>query len=122
MGKLNIQIRGIIIVGGGLAGLSAAIYLGRSRRDTLELPRGFPDGINGTDLLAKGMAQVSRFQVDIIEDDIQSLVSGGVYPPFTKTKEVGWAAYRGNTRSRCRVHAFPYSFSSPGKIALKKAF
>ena len=28
-------VREVIIIGGGLAGLSAALYLGRSRRDTL---------------------------------------------------------------------------------------
>jgi predicted NAD/FAD-dependent oxidoreductase len=28
-------LREVIIIGGGLAGLSAALYLGRSRRDTL---------------------------------------------------------------------------------------
>jgi thioredoxin reductase len=30
-------VREVIIIGGGLAGLSAALYLGRSRRDTLLL-------------------------------------------------------------------------------------
>ncbi|HJR76265.1 MAG TPA: NAD(P)/FAD-dependent oxidoreductase [Nitrospiraceae bacterium] len=83
------EIREVIIVGSGLAGLSAAIYLGRSRRDTLLIHSGrsmakwetdvqnylgFPEGINGGDLLAKGMAQVARYQVETIEDEIQSLL------------------------------------------------
>ena len=66
----------VIILGGGLAGLSAAIYLGRSRRETLLIHTnrsmakweadvqnylGFPDGIAGEDLLARGMEQIVRF-------------------------------------------------------------
>jgi thioredoxin reductase (NADPH) len=86
------KIREVIIIGGGLAGLSAAIYLGRSRRDTLVVHSGhsmakwesdvqnylgFPDGIDGTELLNRGHAQVARFQVDIAEDDIRSLKKDG---------------------------------------------
>src|SRR5947199_19378 len=56
----------VIIVGGGLAGLSAAIYLGRAKRRTLVIDAGrslalwepdvrnylgFPDGISGEELL-----------------------------------------------------------------------
>jgi thioredoxin reductase len=33
-------LREVIIIGGGLAGLSAALYLGRSRRDTLLIHSG----------------------------------------------------------------------------------
>jgi thioredoxin reductase (NADPH) len=77
-----------VIVGGGLAGLSAAIYLGRSRRDTLLIHSGhsmakwerdvqnylgFPDGLDGGDLLARGFAQVSRFGVAIVEDEVLEL-------------------------------------------------
>ena len=80
--------RETVIVGGGLAGLSAAVYLGRSRRDTLLIHSnrsmakweadvqnylGFPEGIVGSELLAKGMAQVSRYDVEVAEDEIQSL-------------------------------------------------
>src|SRR5574338_284846 len=84
----EINKREVIIIGGGLAGLSAAIYLGRSRRDTLLVHTGrsmakwevdvqnylgFPDGIDGNELLARGMAQASRYGVAVLEDDIQSL-------------------------------------------------
>ena len=78
-----------------MAGLSAAIYLGRSRRDTLLIHTnrsmakweadvqnylGFPEGINGADLLARGMQQVMRFEVAVTEDDIGSLVQdGGIF-------------------------------------------
>ncbi len=88
----DVRVREVIIIGGGLAGLSAAIYLGRSRRDTLLIHSGhsmakweadvqnylgFPDGIDGTELLNRGMEQVARFQADIIEDEVRSLKNEG---------------------------------------------
>ena len=81
-------VREVIIIGGGLAGLSAALYLGRSKRDALLIHSGrsmakweadvqnylgFPDGIDGTDLLKRGHMQVARFQVEIIEDEVRTL-------------------------------------------------
>ncbi len=84
--------REVIIIGGGLAGLSAAIYLGRSRRETLLIHTnrsmakwesdvqnylGFPKGIAGEDLLARGVEQVVRFDVEMTEDDIRSLTHDG---------------------------------------------
>ncbi len=81
-------VREVIIIGGGLAGLSAALYLGRSKRDTLLIHSGrsmakweadvqndlgFPDGLDGTDLRKRGHMQVARFQVEIIEDEVRTL-------------------------------------------------
>lgn len=89
---MDSPIRDVIIVGGGLAGLSAAIYLGRSKRDTLLLHTnrsmaiwepdvqnylGFPDGIDGKVLLARGMTHASRFEVEMMEQTIHGLVSEG---------------------------------------------
>ena len=80
--------RDVIIIGGGLAGLSAALYLGRSKRQTLLIHSGrsmakwetdvqnylgFPDGINGRELLDRGHAQVARFHVEVLEDEIRTL-------------------------------------------------
>ena len=74
-----------LIVGGGLAGLSAAVYLGRAMRDALVIDNGkpmarwepdvqnylgFPAGISGADLIARGREQAARYGVDLTEDEI----------------------------------------------------
>jgi thioredoxin reductase (NADPH) len=75
----------VIIVGGGLAGLSAAIYLGRAERDTLVIDSGksmakwepdvqnylgFPDGVAGEELIKRGSQQARRYQTKFVEDEI----------------------------------------------------
>ena len=82
----------VTIIGGGLAGLSAALYLGRSKRDTLVVHSGrsmakweldvqnypgFPDGLAGAELLERCMDQAVRYKVKIVEDEIQSLTKTG---------------------------------------------
>lgn len=74
-----------IIIGGGLAGLSAAIYLGRAMRETLVIDNrkpmarwepdvqnylGFPAGISGDDLITKGRQQAERFDVVFVDDEV----------------------------------------------------
>src|SRR5256885_16492605 len=76
----------VIIVGGGLAGLSAAVYLGRAKRQTLLINNGksmarwepevqnylgFPDGIAGEELVRLGQQQAERYEVDFAQDEIQ---------------------------------------------------
>ncbi len=85
-------LRKVIIIGGGLAGLSAALYLDRSKRDTLLIHSGrsmtkweaeiqnylgFPDGIAGTDLPDRGMGQAVRLVVQIAEDEVLSEMTNG---------------------------------------------
>lgn len=75
----------VIIVGGGIAGLSAAIYLGRALRKTLIIDAGrslarwepevhnylgFPEGIDGNELLRRGLEQAKSFHVSFREDEI----------------------------------------------------
>lgn len=82
----------VLIVGGGLAGLSAAIYLGRAERSVLVIdsghsmalwePRvenylGFPEAISGEDLLQRGREQALKFGVNLVEDEVTS-VSGAL--------------------------------------------
>jgi thioredoxin reductase (NADPH) len=80
------KIWDVIIVGGGIAGLSAGIYLGRARRETLiidaqrSLARwepevqnylGFPNGVDGSDLLHLGRKHCAQFHVAFAEDEIE---------------------------------------------------
>jgi thioredoxin reductase (NADPH) len=75
----------VIVLGGGLAGLSAAVYLGRARRDTLVIDSGksmarwepdvqnylgFPDGISGVELLKCSRAQARRYHARFFRDEI----------------------------------------------------
>jgi thioredoxin reductase (NADPH) len=83
----NLRTREVIIVGGGLAGLSAAIYLARARRDTLVVDSGkpmarwepevqnylgFPDGVAGDELIRRGRAQAENFGTEFVDDEITS--------------------------------------------------
>jgi thioredoxin reductase len=82
----------VVIVGGGAAGLSAALVLGRARRRVVVIDAGSPrnapaahmqgylsrDGMPPADLLATGRAEVSGYGVEIIED-----VVVGIDPGFT---------------------------------------
>jgi thioredoxin reductase (NADPH) len=69
-----------LIVGGGVAGLTAAVYMGRYKRRALvvdddgsrlkRIPRtrnvpGFPDGIEGPELLARLRAQAAHYHVPV---------------------------------------------------------
>jgi thioredoxin reductase (NADPH) len=77
----------VIIVGGGIAGLSAAIYLGRAKRDTLVIDAGksmarwepdvenflgFPNGISGEELLSRARQQARRYHVKFARDQVIS--------------------------------------------------
>lgn len=81
------NVREVIVVGGGIAGLSAAIYLGRGQRDALlvdsghsmakwepkvENYLGFPKGVDGEDLLKFGRKQAQRHEVEFANDEIAS--------------------------------------------------
>jgi thioredoxin reductase (NADPH) len=80
--------REAIVIGGGIAGLSAAIYLGRAQRDTLVIDSGhsmakwepdvenylgFPKGVGGEDLLRNGQAQAKKYGVRFVRDEISAI-------------------------------------------------
>jgi thioredoxin reductase (NADPH) len=80
----------VIVIGGGIAGLSAAIYLGRAQRDTLVIDSGhsmakwepvvenylgFPKGVAGEKLLKNGRRQAKKHEVRFVDDEIKRLSS-----------------------------------------------
>jgi len=82
--------REVIVVGGGIAGLSAAIYLGRAQRDVLVVDSGhsmakweptvqnylgFPNGVGGEELLKNGRIQARRYEARIVRDEIKTVSS-----------------------------------------------
>ncbi len=89
-------MRNLIIVGSGLAGLTAALYAGRAGLNPLvvsgPLPGGlltqttdvenypgFPEAVNGYELMMKMQEQAGRFNVDFQSDAVESaeLAMGG---------------------------------------------
>ena len=81
-----------IIVGGGPAGLTAAIYLARYRRRVVVIDRGgsraaliptshnhagYPLGIHGEDLLAAMRAQAQQFGAELLSGDVQNITAAG---------------------------------------------
>ena len=82
------RVREVIIIGGGMAGLSAAIYLGRAQRDTLVIDSGksmarwepvvgnylgFSDGVSGDELLRQGRMQAEAHDVHFAEDRVKEV-------------------------------------------------
>lgn len=90
----------VVVVGAGVAGLSAAIYLGRARRDALVISAGrsmavwepevqnylgFPGGVSGEELIGRGREQAQRYGVQFAEDRVGSVTGGN--DDFTLTGE-----------------------------------
>ena len=85
--RLEAERIDVAIVGGGAAGLSAALVLGRARRNVLVLDAGQPrnaaaphaygflghDGISGTELLHRGRAEVRGYGVAIVDTRVLDL-------------------------------------------------
>ena len=71
-----------VVIGGGAAGLSAALVLGRARRSTLVVDAGEPrnapaahmqgylsrDGMPPTEFLAEGRREIERYGVELVRD------------------------------------------------------
>jgi thioredoxin reductase (NADPH) len=83
-----IEPREIIVVGAGPAGLTAALYLGRYRRDALVLhdgksralriPKthnvpGFPDGVEGSGLIDRMIRHASEYGARIAEAEVMGI-------------------------------------------------
>jgi thioredoxin reductase (NADPH) len=78
----------VIVIGGGIAGQSAAIYLGRAQRDVLVIDSGhsmakwepvvqnylgFPNGVGGEELLKNGCIQARRYDARFVRDEIRTV-------------------------------------------------
>lgn len=82
----------VVVVGGGAAGLSAALVLGRARRRVTVVDAGSPrnapaahmqgflsrDGMPPGELLAAGRAEVTGYGVEVIEDQVLGIEPGFV--------------------------------------------
>src|SRR5689334_7525980 len=87
---MNTHTYDVIIVGGGAAGLSAALVLGRARRRVLVIDAGAPrnapashmqgflsrDGMPPSELLAAGRAEVHAYGVELLKDRIETIAPG----------------------------------------------
>jgi thioredoxin reductase len=82
----------VVVVGGGAAGLSAALVLGRARRRVAVVDAGAPrnapaahmqgflsrDGMPPADLLAAGRAEVTGYGVELVSDQVAAIDPGFV--------------------------------------------
>src|SRR6476661_6060977 len=81
----------VVVIGGGAAGLSAAIVLSRARRKVLVVDAGSPrnapaahmhgylsrDGMPPAELLAAGRREVTGYGGDILDGTVTNLVAAG---------------------------------------------
>ncbi|MDX3452804.1 NAD(P)/FAD-dependent oxidoreductase [Streptomyces sp. ME02-8801-2C] len=80
----------VVVIGGGAAGLSAALVLGRARCRTLVVDAGEPrnapaahmqgylsrDGMPPAEFLAVGRAEIARYGVELVVDRVLDVVKG----------------------------------------------
>lgn len=91
--------REVIIVGGGLAGLSAAIYLGRALRDVLVIDAGESlaiwepevqnylgfEKIEGRELLKRGREQARHYGAELIREEVARITKeNGIFNVIAK--------------------------------------
>lgn len=119
--------RQVVILGGGPAGLTAAIYAGRSRLEPLVLMGqsyggqaaataemdnypGFPEGIAGMELMDRIARQAKRFAAELAFDEATA-VNLGAWPFIV---QAGSATYRAEALIIC-TGATPRRLGVPGE-------
>lgn len=87
---MEAQVYDVVVIGGGAAGLSAALVLGRARRRVAVIDAGQPrntpaahmqgylsrDGMSPAQLLETGRAEVRQYGVEVIEDRVTGIEPG----------------------------------------------
>ena len=87
---MDLEPHDVAIIGGGPAGLSAALVLGRARRRVVVIDAGTPrnapaahmqgflsrDGTPPAELLSTARAEVRRYDVEIVEDRVLDVMRG----------------------------------------------
>lgn len=124
------RIYDVIIIGAGPAGLSAALYAGRSKLDTLLLEKskaggqiatthdvenypGSVEDTTGPRLVARMVEQAKQFGVDIVYDDVRAVKLEGDEKEITGHKQT----YRGKTVI-IATGAQPRKLGAPGEEEL----
>ncbi|WP_448617734.1 NAD(P)/FAD-dependent oxidoreductase [Geodermatophilus sp. URMC 65] len=89
---MEAKVHDVVVVGGGAAGLSAALVLGRARRRVAVVDAGAPrnapaahmhgflsrDGMSPADLLAAGRAEIARYGVELVAARVVGIEPGFV--------------------------------------------
>src|SRR5215207_6865644 len=87
---MDVKTYDVVIIGGGAAGLSAALVLGRARRRVVVIDAGSPrnapaahmqgflsrDGMPPAELLAVGRAEVASYGVELVAGDVVDIEPG----------------------------------------------
>jgi len=122
----------VIIVGAGPAGLCAALYSSRSRLSTLVLEKakpggqasttewlenypGFPEGVNGPELMELFAAQAREFGAEIVKDEV---VSVSFSPERKAVRTAQGGEYEARTVIIC-PGAEPRTLGLPGERELR---
>ncbi len=129
------KIEKVVVIGSGPAGWTAAIYAARAELHPLVFPGramgqdllpggqlmlttevenypGFPEGVNGPEMMQKFFAQAMRFDTRVVTDDGVKRgedVAGGLFTPFQSVESVDLSQrpFRvvGDGGYECRAHA-----------------